>query len=102
MPIQDALGVGSPRDARARECGELEALSARIEVSPGTEVEGEDAEGRADTGVEVDFSRSAVRERDARTGDTGVELQVLGDVVARLEVDPDRGLWFDWVMPRKM
>ena len=45
-----------------------------------------------DTAVDVDFSRGAVREGDARAGEADVELQVLGDVVARLEVSRDRGL----------
>src|SRR4029450_11546657 len=44
------------------------------------------------TAVGVDFSRRAVRERDARTAEADIELEVLGDVVARLEIDVDRRL----------
>src|SRR5216683_2394319 len=69
-----------------------EALSTRIDVTPNAEVEGEHADGRADTAVDVDFSRRAVREGDALTGGADVELHVLVDVVARLEVGGDRRL----------
>src|SRR5713226_8087857 len=67
-----------------------EALSTRIDVTPNAEVEGEHADGRADTTVDVDFGRRAVREGDALTGGADVELHVLVDVVARLEIGGDR------------
>jgi hypothetical protein len=68
------------------------AGSARIQVAPGADVEGELADRQAGAAVSVDFSRGAVRERDARTADADIELEVLGDVVARLEIDVDRRL----------
>jgi hypothetical protein len=69
-----------------------EALATRIEITPGAEVEGEHADGRADTAVDVDFRRRAVRERDALAGEADIKLHVLGEVVARLEVSGDRRL----------
>ena len=69
-----------------------EALSTRIEVAPDTEVEGEHADRRADTAVDVDLSRGAVREGDALERGTDIELDVLVDVVARLEIGGDRRL----------
>src|SRR6185503_4382205 len=68
------------------------AGSARIQIAPGADVEGELADRQAGAAVSVDFSRSAVRERDARTAHADIELEVLGDVVARLEIDVDRWL----------
>ena len=62
------------------------AVAARIQVAPDAEVERGSAEGRADTAVDVDFSSGAVGERDALGRGTDVELQVLVDVVARLEI----------------
>src|SRR5204863_9060763 len=62
------------------------ALSAWIQIPPDAEVEPEGAEGRTNTAVDVDFSRGAVRKGDALGGGTDIELQILGDVVARLEI----------------
>ena len=81
--------VGSPAGQIDPGSGPI-ALAARIQVTPDTEVEGERAEGRPDTAVDVDFSGSPVRERDALGGSADVELQVLVDVVARLEIGRDR------------
>ena len=66
------------------------ALPARIQVTPDTEVERRGAEGRPDTTVDVDFSGSPVRERDALGRSADVELQVLVHIVARLEIGGDR------------
>src|SRR4051812_3017360 len=63
-----------------------------IIVPPGPAAEGNRAARRGGPAVSIDFSRSAVRERDARTADADIELEVLGDVVARLEIDVDRRL----------
>src|SRR5439155_21279214 len=68
------------------------AGSARIEVAPGTDVEGKGAERHAATAVNVNFSRRTVRERDALEGRADIELDVLRDVVARLEIGGHRGL----------
>src|SRR5882757_7534435 len=57
----------------------VEAAAARIQVAPGAEVEGEHADGRPDTAVDVDFSRGAVREGDALAGQADIELGVLVD-----------------------
>src|SRR6201999_2207734 len=69
-----------------------EALAARIQIAPHTEVEGELADRRADTAVDVDLGRGAVREGDALRRGADIELQVVVDVVARLEIGGDRGL----------
>src|SRR4029434_6683157 len=42
--------------------------------------------------VSVDFSRGTVREGDACAAQADIELEVLGDVVARLEIGADRRL----------
>src|SRR5205807_1956569 len=83
-----ADGAAAENCAVTLERGALrtEPLPTRIDVTPNAEVEGEHADGRADTTVDIDFSRRAVREGDALTGSADVELHVLVDVVARLEV----------------
>src|SRR5260370_34741160 len=88
------IGVAAENCAVTLERSALraEALSTRIDVTPNAEVEGEHADGRADTAVDVDFSRRAVREGDAFAGRTDRELHVLVDVVARLEIGGDRRL----------
>ena len=72
--------------------GGVVALTARIPVVPGAEVERELAEGRPDAAVEVDFGGGTVRERDALAGDAHIALQLVGEVVARLEIGRDRRL----------
>src|SRR6185312_13815994 len=68
------------------------AASTRIQITPDAEVEGGRAEGRTNTAVDVDFSRGAVREGNAFRRGADVELQVLVDVVARLEIGGNRRL----------
>ena len=68
------------------------AGSARIHVAPGADVESELADRQAGTAVCVDFSGCTVGERDACATQADIELEVLGDVVARLEIDVDRRL----------
>src|SRR5258705_13148230 len=67
------------------------ALSAWIDITPNTEVEGEHTDGRTNTAVNIDFSCRAVRERNAFAGKPDVQLQILVEVVARLEISRDRG-----------
>src|SRR5947209_606465 len=78
-------------DAGSEASTEL-AGAARIQVAPDADIEGECAEGRANTAVDVDFGRRAVSERNALKRRADVELQVLVDVVARLEIGGDRWL----------
>ena len=88
--------VGSaPLTAQSRAEGRVavEALAARVAVVESAEIEGELAEGRPDTAVEVDFGRGAVREADARAGDADIELQIRIDVVARLEIGRERSAY---------
>src|SRR5262249_40851977 len=67
----------------------MEALSARVVVVPNAYIEGEGTEGRPNAAVEVDLGRRAVGKADALAADAGVELQILVDVVSRLEVGGD-------------
>ena len=93
-----AVGQGVGRAFRAERVaggigrGAEEAGSARIQVAPDTEVEGERTEGRADTAVDVDFGGGAIRERDALGRGADVKLQILADVVAGLEIGRHRGV----------
>src|SRR5712675_2385970 len=61
-----------------------------IQVAPDADIEGKCAEGRADTAVDIDFSSGPVGEGNAFERGADVELQVLIDVVARLEIGGDR------------
>src|SRR5690606_15726094 len=70
----------------------IDAGSARIQVTPDTDIKRQRPEGRADTAVDIDLGGSAVGERDARERRTDVKLQVLADVVARLEIGGHRRL----------
>src|SRR4029453_17432725 len=98
---RDRIGIAERADstvrtrvgnAGTRERRRVEAAATRIQVAPHAEVEGEHAEGRADTAIDIDFGRRTVRERDAFAGKTDVELQVLVDIVARFEIGRDRWL----------
>src|SRR5207248_886027 len=77
------------RNSRTGERPRVEALPTRIDVAPQTEVEGEHSEGRADTAVNIDFGRRSVRERDALACGADIELHILVDVEARLEIGRD-------------
>src|SRR5262249_3935096 len=68
----------------------VEAGSTRIPVHDTAEIEREGAEGRAETDGAVDLGGGPVRERDAGSRDTGVELEVRAHIVPRLEVDVAR------------
>ena len=87
-----ASAAGSAVEGVAVGDRRVEALAARIPVVPTAEVERELVEGRADAAVDVDLARCAVREVDAGAAETDVALQILGEVVARLEVGRDRRL----------
>src|SRR5665213_1703365 len=65
-------GVGGAFGAKRVACGvdgsAAETGPTRIEVTPDAEIEGEGAEGRADTAVDVDFGGGAVGKGDALGG----------------------------------
>src|SRR6266498_5594075 len=92
VEVDRQVAVGQAVGAKHRSDAAVEALPARIPVVPSAEIERERTKGRPDAAVDVDFGSRAVRERDALARDADVVLQVLGDVVARLEIGGDRRL----------
>src|SRR5262249_60779905 len=79
-----------PADPKTGGRAAVEARPAGIPVVPNAETKRERTERRAEAAINIDLSRRAVRERDALAGNADVVLQVLGDVVARLEIGRDR------------
>src|SRR5262249_24979386 len=92
VAVDRQITIGKAVGAKHRVEAAVEALPARIPVVPSAEIERERTEGRPDAGETIDLGGRAVRERDALARDAGIELQVLGDVVARLEIAGDRRL----------
>src|SRR6202790_2613934 len=91
---EDGVGADRANTAAGDATGQdaFGTTSARIEVTPDTNVEGEGTEGRSNTAVDIDFGRGTICKRDALAADADVELQVLVDVISRLEIGGDRWL----------
>src|SRR5262249_45089994 len=92
VAVDRQITIGKAVGAEHRVEAAVEALPARIPVVPSAEIERERTEGGPDARKPVDLGGRAVRERDALARDAGIELQILGDVVARLEIGGDRWL----------
>ena len=90
VAVDRQVTVGEAVRTEDRGNAAVVALPAGIPVIDGAEVEGERAEGRSDAGREIDLGGRAVRERDARARNAGIELQVLVDVEPRLEIGVHR------------
>jgi hypothetical protein len=86
IAVRKAVGAEDRGDAA------VEALPSRIPVVPTAEIECERTERRAKAAVDVDLRSRAVRERDALARNAEVVLQVVSDVIARLEIGGDRRL----------
>src|SRR5262249_21975942 len=90
VAVDRQIAVRKTVEAEHRRGAAVEALPARIPVVPNAKIERERTEGRAEAGEAVDLGGRAVRERDALPRNADIELQVLGDVVAWLEIGGDR------------